>query len=374
MIDFGVPREVRDLETRVGLTPAGVLALTQAGQRVYIEHDAGVGAGFTDEDYRRAGGHIVYSATEVYGRADVVLKVARPTAVEHALFRPDQTIFAFMHLPVASPDLLEALQARELTAVATEMITAPDGSHPILVPASEIAGRMVPIIAGQWLRSDQRPTGGHGLGILLSGVPGVPSAVVVIVGGGVLGRNAARACLGLGAEVTILDSDLRKLQQVDEQFDGRVNTMFANTFNLERAARFADVLVGAVLVPGQRSPILINRNVVRQMRPGTVIIDFAIDEGGCVETSRPTTLRDPVYVEEGIIHHCVPNITAAYARTTSYALTNALLPYLLLLGEHGLEAALTTHPGLSDGVNVYQGKIASETVAKALGLETGGGA
>lgn len=368
MIDFGVPREVRDLETRVGLTPAGVLALTQAGHRVYLEREAGVGAGFTDEDYRRAGGNIVYSAAELYGRAEVVVKVARPTAVEHAHFRPNQTIFAFMHLPVASADLLEALQVREITAVAYEMITATDGSHPILLPASEIAGRMVPIIAGQWLRSDQRPTGGHGLGILLSGVPGVPSATVVIIGGGVLGRNAARACVGLGAEVTILDTDLRKLQQADEQFDGRVHTMFANTFNLERAARFADVLVGAVLVSGQRSPILISRSIVRQMRPGSVIIDFAIDEGGCIETSRPTTLRDPVYVAEQVIHHCVPNVTAAYARTTSYALTNALLPFLLLLGDWGVETALKTRPGLGDGVNVYRGKITNEAVAKALAL------
>lgn len=349
MQTFGVPREVRDLEKRVGLTPAGVLALVQAGHRVYVQSEAGDGAGFADEAYERVGGQIVYSAEEVYGRSDIITKVARPTAAEYPFFRPQQALFAFLHLPVASSDLRETLWKKEITAVAYEMISDDSGDHPILRPASEIAGRMTPIIAGRLLGSDLQVEGGQGLGILLSGVPGVPAATVVILGGGVLGQNAARACLGLGAEVTVLDNDMAKLRQLDMLFNGRINTMFATAYNLERAACFADVLVGAVLVPGQRAPVLIEREIVHQMRLGAVVIDFSIDEGGCIATSRPTTLRDPAFVAEGVIHCCIPNVTSAYARTTSYALTNAALPYLLAVGERGVEAALQQDVGLKNG-------------------------
>ncbi|RMG94651.1 MAG: alanine dehydrogenase [Chloroflexi bacterium] len=366
-MEFGIPREVRDLERRVGLTPSGVLALTREGHTVYVEKDAGVGAGFSDADYEAAGARIVYTAAEVYGRADVVAKVARPTAAEHALFRPGQTIFSFFHLPVASPDLLEALVAQRVTAVAYEMIEEADGMRPVLQPASIVAGRMAPLIAGHYLRSDQGVPGRHGRGILLSGIPGVPAAAVVIVGGGVLGTNAARAFVGMGAEVTVLDKDPRRLQKIDEQFNGRITTMFSNQYNLRRAVQFADVLVGAVLIPGQRAPILITREMVQQMRPGSVIIDFAIDEGGCVETSRPTTLRDPVYVEENIIHFCVPNLTAAVARTTSYAINNGALPYLHAVARHGWPQALQHQPALLPGINVYQGKLAHPGLAAALG-------
>ncbi len=361
-MNFGVPKETRDLEMRVGLTPAGVLALVQAGHEVYVEQGAGIGAGFGDEHYQRSGAHIVYGPAEAYGRADVVAKVARPTAREHALFRHGQTIFSFLHLTVSSPDLLEALASQEITAVAYETIQEEDGLLPVLVPMSEIAGRLAPIIAGQLMMNTH-----GGRGTLLSGLPGVPPAAVVILGAGVLGINAARAFLGLGAQVIVLDRDVRQLQKLDDIFHGRVTTMIANEFNLQRAADFADVLVGCVLVPGQRAPILLSREMVRRMRQRSVLMDFSIDQGGCAETSRPTTLRDQTYVEEGVIHFCVPNFTAAVARTTSYAITNAALPYLLAIGEHGLLSPHRHMAALSQGMNLYKGKLSNAAVAGALG-------
>jgi alanine dehydrogenase len=361
-MEFGIPKEVRDLEARVGLTPAGVSGLVRAGHTVYVEKNAGVSAGFSDENYRQSGGQIVYSATEVYGRSDAVVKVTRPTAEEHKLFRSGQSIFSFLHLQVASADLLEALREREITAVAYEMIERRNGVRPVLVPMSEVAGRIAPIIAGQLLMTTAR-----GRGTLLSGIPGVPRGSVVILGAGALGTNAARAFLGIGAQVIVLDNNIERLQHVDEALGGRVTTMVGSKYNLNRVTEFADVVVGAVSTSGQRAPILIDREMVRHMRPGTVIIDFSIDQGGCVETSRPTTLRDQTYVVEDVIHYCVPNVTATVARTTSYGLTNALLPYLKAVGEHGLVGVLDQCPSLIPGVNLHQGKLANAEIAAALG-------
>lgn len=374
-MEFGVPKEVRDLEMRVGLTPAGVLALSQAGHAIYVERDAGAGAGFSDEEYAQAGAQIVYSVAEAYGRADVVVKVTRPTAREHPLFRNGQILFSFLHLSVASPDLFEALVQAQITAIAYETIQEKDGILPVLLPTSEVAGRLTPIISGQLLtstHSQRRSAKGSlskngGRGILLSGIPGVPPAAIVILGAGVLGSNAARAFWGLGAQVTVLDRDVKKLQRLDDMSDGRITTMISNQYNLNRVVEFADVLVGCVLVPGSRAPVLISRAMVRRMRPGSVIIDFAIDQGGCVETSRPTTLRCQTFVEEGIIHHCVPNMTASVARTASYALTNAALPYLLSLGDFGCPDIFEHEPALVRGANLYQGKLAHPDVAAALG-------
>jgi alanine dehydrogenase len=363
-MEFGVPREVRDLEGRVGLTPAAVVALTQAGHAVYVERGAGEGAGFSDELYRRSGATIVYSAAEAYGRADVVAKVTRPTAGEHRLFRHDQTIFAFFHLSVASPDLFEALCQQAITAVGYETIQEESGLLPILVPMSEIAGRLAPIIAGQLLTN-----AAGGRGTLLGGIPGVPPAAVVILGGGMLGFNAARAFLGLGAQVTVLDSDVRQLQRLDDAFDGRITTMISNEYNLQRAAEFADVLVGAVLLPGQRAPILLSREIVSRMRSRSVLIDFSIDQGGCAATSRPTTLRDQTYGEEGVIHFCVPNTTSLVARTTSYAISNAVLPYLQAVANHGLLGAHPYAAALARGINTYEGLLAHPGIAHALGRE-----
>jgi len=377
-MEFGVPKEVRDLEMRAGLTPAGALALVRAGHTVYVERGTGEGAGFDDKDYCRAGAQIVYSAAEAYGRADVVAKVTRPTAEEHQLFRSGQVILSFLHLPVASPDLLEALVEREVTAIAYEMIEEDDGLRPVLLPLSEVAGRMTPIIAGQLLMSTYPQAGSMGgspsadkggRGILLSGIPGVPPAAIVILGGGVLGSNAAGSFMGLGAQVTVLDADVSRLRRLDDIFGGRITTMISNEYNLYRAVKFADVLLGCVLVPGRRSPVLVSRDMVRRMRPGSLIIDFSIDQGGCVETSRPTTLRDQTFVEEGVVHHCVPNMTATVARTASYALTNSALPYLLALGAHGVPNVFEREPALVRGVNLFQGKLAHPEIAAAMGRQ-----
>lgn len=363
-MDFGVPREVRVLEQRVGLTPAGVAALTAAGNRVYIEHNAGAGAGFRDEHYENVGATIVYTAAEAYGRADVVVKVARPTQQEHKLFKEGQAILAFLHLTVASPDLHAALAKHGITAIAYEVMQDADGMLPILMPMSEVAGQLAPIFAGQLLTS---PQGGRG--ILLGGLPGVARSIVVIVGAGTLGRSAARAFVGIGAQVLVLDIDVRKLRMVDEMFGGKVSTMIATPYNLNRVVGFTDVLVGAVLKPGERAPILITREMVKKMRPGSVIMDFSIDLGGCAETSRPMSLSDPTFVTEGVIHFCVPNLPAVVARTSSHALTNAIQPYLLRIAECGLECAFGEIPALKQGVKLYKGKIVSQRLATALGRE-----
>jgi alanine dehydrogenase len=302
----------------------------------------------------------------VYGRADVIAKVTRLTAAEHPLLREGQTILSFMHLAVASPDLLETLRAKSITAIAYEMIEAEDGSLPVLLTSSEVAGRIAPIIAGELLSSTR-----GGRGILLSGVPGVPAAAIVILGAGVLGTSAARAFLGLGAQVTLLDRDPHKLQRVDELFAGRVNTLFATAYNIKRVIEFADVLVGAVLVPGQRAPILVTREMLKHMRPRAVILDFAIDQGGCVETSRPTTHRNPTFVEEGVIHYCVPTILSRVARTASHALLNASLPFLYAIGQHGVDAAIEKDRALARGVNTWRGKLVNQQVADALGIPIG---
>ncbi|HMR62630.1 MAG TPA: alanine dehydrogenase [Anaerolineae bacterium] len=363
-MEFGVPKEIRQGETRVGLTPAGVVSLVRAGHSVYIERDAGAGAGFSNEEYRRAGANIVYSAAEAFGRADVVVKVARPTATEHDLFRNGQVIFSFLHLPVSSPDLLQALTEREVTAIAYEMIQHDDGRLSVLNPTSQVAGRLTPIIAGRLLMGDR-----GGRGVLLSGIPGVPPAVVVILGGGVVGVNAARAFMGLKTQVIVLDRDLNHLQVIDDMFSGGVTTMLSNRYNLNRVVSFADIVIGCVQTPGERAPILITREMVRQMRPGSVIIDLSIVDGGCVETSRPTTLDDQIFEVGGVIHHCLPNITSLVARTASYALTNAALPCLKALGNHGLDEVIRTTSALARGINLYRGQVAHPKIAAALGKQ-----
>ncbi|MDT8307529.1 MAG: alanine dehydrogenase [Anaerolineae bacterium] len=361
MMEFGIPKEVRDLESRVSVTPAGVGVLVDAGHSVYVERSAGSGAGFSDRAYTDAGAQLVYSAAELYGRSDVVVKVTRPTAAEHAHFRHRQTIFSFLHLPVSSPDLARVLVEKQITAIAYEMIQENDGTMPVLLPMSEIAGRLAPIIAGQLLM-----TTNGGRGTLLSGIPGVPAAAVVIIGAGVLGCNAARGFLGAGSQVTLIDTSMRKLQHADQLLQGRVMTMVSTAYNIRRTTRFADVVLGAVLRPGRRAPVVVTRDMVANMRPGSVIVDYSIDQGGCVETSRPTTLRAPTYVEEGVIHYCVPNLTATVARTTSHAMTNAAVPFLLAMED--FPDGLRNHPALARGVNLYKGRMAHPLVAAALGV------
>jgi alanine dehydrogenase len=353
-MDFGIPKEVREGEYRVGLTPAGAHALVDAGHRVYIERDAGSGAGFTDENYRSVGAEIVYSAEEAFGRAQVITKVTRLKETEYAFLRSGQTILSFLHLAVASRDLAESLEEHRTTAIAYETIQTENGMLPVLAPTSQVAGCLAPMIAGQCLQSVH-----GGRGILLSGIAGVPPAAVAILGAGVVGTSAARAFLGIGAQVTLLDSDYTRLDICDRQFRGRVVTLMATPYNIERVVKFADVVIGAILVPGQRSPIVLPGKLLKTMRSRAVFVDFAIDQGGCAETSRPMTLSDPTFVVESVIHYCVPNVPALVARTASHALTNAALGYLLQIGEKGVEGAIENDNTLRRGAQVLNGKILS---------------
>lgn len=362
----GVPKEVRDLETRVALTPPGVYSLVQNGHTVYIQSKAGMGSGFSDEEYRHVGGNIVYSAAEAYGRADLVVKVARPTADEYRLFRPGQSIMAFFSLASASTDLCDELLERQITAISYELIEEDDGTRPVLLPASEIAGRLAPLIAGSLMMSS------IGRGVLLSGLPGIPPASVVILGAGTLGANAAKAFLGVGAEVIVMDREVPQLRRLEQMVGERITTMFSSKYNISFVARFADVIVGAVSVPGQRAPILLRREHVRQMRAGSVIIDMSVDDGGCAETTRPMTLRQPTYVVDDVIHYCVPNVTAAVARTTSRALSIAATPYLLTAGENGVLEGGRHIAALRRGILTYDGKLVHAGAAAAMGRQVTG--
>ena len=351
-MDIGIPRERRESEYRVGLTPIGVQLLTAEGHAVYVERGAGLGAGFSDRDYEQAGARIVYQPQEAYGRADLVLKVARPTSEECDWLREGQTVMGLLHLAAARRSRVEALVEKGVTAIGYEMIQNDDGSLPVLIPLSQTAGRMLVQVAGSLLQNDQ-----GGKGVLLSGVPGVPPAEVVIIGAGTLGTHAARAFLGVGATVYILDRDLQRLQQVDAALQGQAITMVSHEFNLSKTVKFADVVIGAVLVPGQRAPVVVTRAMVRGMKARSVIIDMSIDQGGCVETSRPTTHRSPTFMDEGVIHCCVPNMPSVVARTATHAFNNAAWPYIQAITRMGLPAALAAYPALARGVTMRDGRI-----------------
>jgi alanine dehydrogenase len=351
-MDIGIPRERRESEYRVGLTPIGVQLLTAEGHTCYVERGAGLGAGFSDRDYELAGAKIVYSTQEAYGRADLVLKLARPTAEEVEWLREGQTVMGFLHLVAARRSRVEALLHKRITAIGYEMIQLDDGTLPVLVPMSQAAGRMTVQVAATLLQNDR-----GGKGILLSGVPGVPAAEVVILGAGTLGSYAARAFVGIGAAVSVLDQDLSKLQKLDADVNGRIVTMVSHEFNLRKVVKFADVLIGAILVPGARTPIIITRDMVRTMKPRSAIMDLSVDQGGCVETSRPTTHRTPTFVDENVIHYCVPNMTAVTARTATHAFNNAAWPYIQALVRQGVDTALAEDRALARGVNTRAGQI-----------------
>jgi alanine dehydrogenase len=359
-MNVGIPKERRDLEKRVGLTPYGVDLLTRAGHICYIETKAGLGAGFTDYHYERVGGHMVYSGEEVYGRSDLVLKAVRPTEEELDWLREGHILAGFLHLAAARRNKIETLLDKGITAIGYETIEKDDGTLPALRPMSEVAGRMAPQLAATLLQSNY-----GGRGVLLSGVPGIPPARVAILGAGVLGTNAARAFLGTGASVYVLDRDQERLREIDEQFQGCVTTMVSYPFNIARVARFAEVLVGAILVPGARVPICVTRKMVRSMKRGAVILDFSIDQGGCVETSRPTTLRDPVYIEDGVVHFCVPNVPGAVPRTATHAFNNAIWPYIRRIAEVGLDKAAAELPALARGIIIRDNKIVNEALGAA---------
>lgn len=362
-MDIGIPRERRSYDSRVGLTPAGVELLTAEGHTCYVELGAGLGAGFSDRDYEKAGARIVYSGEEAYGRAELVLKVARPTSDESKWVRDGQIIMGFLHLAAGQRDKVRLLLDRHVTAIAYETVENDDGSLPVLAPMSLIAGRMCPHIAATLLQNDH-----GGKGVLLGGVPGVPAADVVILGAGMFGTNAARAFLGAGARVVVLDHDLNKLHRIDELFSGQVTTMVSHSFNIRKVVTFADVLVGAVLVPGARSPILVSREMVASMRPRSLIMDVSIDQGGCVETSRPTTHGTPTYVEENIIHYCVPNMSGVVGRTATHALNNATWPLIQQIVREGLDAAAKASSALARGVATRNGRIVNPALAAAMQL------
>ena len=365
-MNIGIPRERRVEEHRVGLTPAGVELLTAAGHTCYVESDAGRGAGFSDVDYERAGARIVYAPQEVNGRADLVLKVDRPTAEEVEWLCEGATLMGFLHLAAGRRDRVEALLAKQITAIAYETVQNDDGSLPVLAPLSQMAGQMAPQVAAGLLQNDR-----GGKGILLGGVPGVPPAEVVIIGSGTLGTAAARAFLGAGASVYVLDKDLARLQHLDEKCapGGRLITLVAHPFNIRKVIQFADVLVGAILVPGERAPIVVTREMVRSMKPRSVILDISIDQGGCVETSHPTTHRDPTFVEEKVTHYCVPNMTAVVARTATHAFNNAAWSFIQAIANIGLDAALDRLPALRRGVATRSGRIVNPALAASLGVQ-----
>jgi len=351
---IGIPKERSALkgieEKRVSLSPAGVREVTAWGADVVVTSGAGVGAGFTDEEYRAAGARIVYSNEEAIRRADLVLKVQRPIPEEWAFFQERSALMAFLHLAVAPKEFLRALVEKRLTAIGFEIVQEPDGALPILRSSSEIAGKMAVQIAGRLLES----TSG-GRGILLGGIPGIPPADVVILGGGTLGYYAARSFLGIGASVYILDKDMKRLMELDRLFEGRVVTALATASNIEKFVAFADVLIGAVLVPGQRAPILVTTEMVQRMRPGSLIMDFSIDQGGCVETSTLTPSEEFLFTSYGVTHFCAPNVPAMVARTSTHALTNAALPYLREIVHHGLLGALKRDAALRRGLYAFDG-------------------
>ena len=368
-MNIGVPREHRQDEYRVGLTPAGVELLTAAGHAVSVESNAGLGAGFSDHDYQKAGARIVYSSAEAFGRAELVIKVARPREDEVEMLHDGAIVMGFLHLAVADPAKIRRLVEKKITAIAYEQISDDDGHLPVQMPLSQAAGRMTPLIAGMLLQNNH-----GGKGILLSGVPGVPPAEVVIIGAGNYGTAAARAFLETGASVYVLDKDLRRLQYLDETIglSGKLVTMVSHDFNVRKAARFADVLVGAVLISGERSPIVVPRAVVKSMKARSVIMDISIDQGGCVETSRPTTHGTPTFIEENVIHYCVPNMTSIVARTATHAFNNAAWPYMRETADRGIEAAMASLPALHRAVAIHRGQVAHAALAARLGGKEGG--
>jgi alanine dehydrogenase len=350
-MDVGIPKERRSFEYRVGLSPAGVEILSQNGHTVFVEQEAGTGAGFADKEYEEAGARIVYSAEEAYGRAKLVLKVARPTDDELVFLQPSSILVGLLNLPSARQNKIDVLLQKKITAVAFEQICEADGSLPVLRPSSQIGGAMAAEVAARLLHSDQ-----GGRGILLGGIPGVPPAEVVILGAGTVGTYAARAFTGLGAHVTVLDKDVNALQRIS-QCGMNVVTLLSTERNIVRCCEFANVLIGAVLVPGSRAPVLVSRETVRKMKPRSVIIDLSIDEGGCVETSRPTMHDHPSYIEENVIHYCVPNMPGIVARTATHGYVNVATPYILKIANLGIERAIAEDPAIEVAVNTYQGEL-----------------
>jgi alanine dehydrogenase len=359
---IGVPKEIKVHEYRVGMVPAGARELVSAGHEVIVQSGAGNGIGVHDDQYRAAGATIAPDAKEVFAAADLIVKVKEPQLEECAMMRRDQTIFTYLHL-APDPKQAAALIEAGVSAIAYETVGSPDGSLPLLTPMSEVAGRMSVQVGAASL---QKANGGRG--VLLGGVPGVPPAKVVVLGGGVSGTSAAEMAVGLRADVTVVDSSLKKLRSLDAIFGGRLKTCASTADAIEALVKEADLVIGAVLVAGAAAPRIVTREMVRKMKPGSVIVDISIDQGGCFETSRPTTHASPTFIDEGVVHYCVTNMPGAVPRTSTFALTNATLPYVKALANHGTEEALVLDPYLAQGLNVRQGAITHAAVARDLGL------
>jgi len=351
---IGVAKEIKDHETRVGLVPSGVIALREAGHQVLVETHAGEGSSLTDDEYAKAGATIVGTAADVWGRSDLVIKVKEPQPSEYGFFRPDLILFTYLHL-APLPELTKKLMDSGVAGVAYETIRERDGSLPLLTPMSEVGAQYL-----------ERPNGGRG--ILLGGVPGVAPANVLILGGGVVGTNAAKMALGMGAHVVIIDRSLPRLRELDDIFNGTVVTLASNVVTIRENCRTADLVIGGVLIPGASAPRLVRREMIASMKPGAVVVDVAIDQGGCFETSHATTHTSPTYFVDNVLHYCVSNMPAAVPHTSTFALTNATFPYLLELANHGLETACERHPALREGVNTYKGNVTYKAVAESQGL------
>ncbi len=360
---IGVPKEVKANEDRVALLPVGVQTLKQHGHTVLVETRAGVGSGMEDETYRKAGAEILRTSKEIFERADMVMKVKEPVPSEYSLIRKGQIVFTYFHF-AANQELTETMMKSRCVAIAYETVQRVDGSLPLLIPMSEVAGRMAPQEGAKYL---EKTMGGRG--ILLGGVPGTEPADVVVIGGGVVGMNAAKIAAGLGARVIILDSNLYRLRYLDDVMPRNVVTMMSNPYNIRKSIARADIVIGAVLIPGAKAPHLVTRDMLKEMKPGAVIIDVSVDQGGCVETCKPTTHENPTYVVDGVVHYCVANMPGAVPFTSTIALTNATLPYAVEIADKGYEKAIKTNPEIKLGLNMIDGKITYKSVADAFGFE-----
>lgn len=358
---IGIPKEIKDHESRVGITPAGVRSLADAGHKVLVETHAGELSAFTDDEFQSAGAEIVGSAHNVWGMADMVVKVKEPVEKEYGHFREGLVLFTYLHL-APLPELTEKLLTKKVTGIAYETIRDKQGTLPLLTPMSEVAGRMSVQVGASYLEKEK-----GGRGVLLGGVPGVPPARVCVIGGGIVGTNAAKIAIGMGARVKIIDLNLNRLRELDDIFNGRLVTVASNSYNIARAVEEADLVIGGVLIPGASAPKLVTKAMVARMKKGAVIVDVAIDQGGCIETARPTTHSDPAYEVDGVVHYCVTNMPAAVPNTSTLALTNATFPYVMRLARDGAKAAILSDDGIREGVNTYDGRLTYKAVAQSQG-------
>ena len=356
---IGVPKEIKDHESRVGITPAGVRALTEAGHKVLVETHAGELSALADDDYQSAGAEIVGSAHDTWGKADMVVKVKEPVEKEYGFFRPDLTLFTYLHL-APLPVLTDELLQKKVTGIAYETIRDRNNGLPLLTPMSEVAGRMSVQVGATYLEKEK-----GGRGVLIGGVPGVPPANVCIIGGGIVGTNAAKIALGMGAKVTLIDLNLNRLRELDDIFGGRVFTLASNSYNVAHATCEADLVIGGVLIPGAAAPKIVTAAMVSKMKKGAVIVDVAIDQGGCIETAKPTTHSNPSFEVNGIVHYCVTNMPAAVPNTSTLALTNATFPYVMKIAQLGPKQAILSDTGTAEGVNTYAGQLTYQAVAQS---------